>query len=357
MKTSLFLFFLSIIGFHSIVAQEVNILVTEKELSFDVDNVTISGTLTIPKSEKPVPIAILISGSFADNRDAEAYGFKPFKEICDYFASEDIATFRYDDRGVGKSTGKHTYQYEIKELVNDVQAAINLLKKEDKINNKQIGLIGHSLGGMMAPMIASENKDVSFIISMAGPVDEPNKINIRYREKNLIQSGWKQEDIEKALEIEKRIVDVTVTGKGYYELMEDIKNQSRLDYERLSVDHKSRYSNWEDYYKKSWYGLMEPFINTPFLRSFYTHKPKEYLEKLKCPALFLFGERDDQIRILDSGPIIIEALEIAGNNNYSIRQFPEAGHYFVRYWSKSEIKFAPGFVTVMSNWIHERIEY
>ena len=357
MKTSLLLFLLSIVGFHSIVAQEVNIPVTEKELTFDVDDVTITGTLTIPESEKPVPVVILISGSYADNRDAELYGFKPFKEICDYFASKGIATFRYDDRGVGKSTGKQTYQYEIKELVNDIQAAINLLKKEDNINHKQIGLIGHSLGGMMAPMIASQNKDVSFIISMAGPVEEPDKINIRYREKNLIQSGWKQEDIEKALKIEKQIVKVTVTGNGYDELMTDIKAQSKLDYERLSVDHKSKYSNWEDYYNKSWYGLMEPFINTPFLRSFYTHKPKEYLKKLKCPALFLFGEWDGQIQISDSGPIIIETMEIAGNNNYTVRQFPKAGHYFVRDWSTSEIKFAPGFLTVMSNWIHEQIEY
>ena len=343
-------------GLRSIFAQSDNTKVIEKELTYDVDNVTISGTLTIPKSEEPVPLVILISGSFADNRDAEMYGFKPFKEIADHLASKGIAVFRYDDRGVGKSTGKHTYQYEIKELRNDVIAAIEVLKKNDKINKQQIGLIGHSLGGMISSMIASENEDITFIISLAGSVIEPNKVNINYRRRILTQTGLENEEIEKAIKLQERIVETTISGDGYDELMSDIKAQSKLDYNRLSNTIKNNYINWEDYYKKTWYGLMEPFINTPFMRSFYNHNTVKNLQKLKCPALFLFGEWDGQIRILDAGPIIIEMMEIAGNNNYSIRQFPQAGHYFVRDWSQSEIKFAPGFLTVVSNWINGQIK-
>lgn len=218
-------------------------------------------------------------------------------------------------------------------------------------------MIGHSLGGTMAPMIATMSDDVSFIVSLAGAVDETDKLNLRYREKSLKNSGWEKEDIETALEIEKRIVDVTVSGKGYDEIMNDMKTASKDRFEKLPANMKTRYKDWEDYYKSSWYGIMEPSINTPMMRSFYTFQPKEYLKKVNCPALFLFAENDGQIPGSYAGPIIIDAMEKAGNYNYTIRQIPSVGHYFVSDWSSSEISFAPGFLPVLTNWINEQFEY
>lgn len=117
MKSLLCFILVLLIGFRSIDAQFDTPAISEEEIEIQVDDLIISGTLTIPKTEKKIPLAILISGGFEDNRDAEAYGFKPFKEIAWFFASNGIATYRYDDRGVGKSTGEHTYQYEIAELI------------------------------------------------------------------------------------------------------------------------------------------------------------------------------------------------------------------------------------------------
>jgi len=326
--------------------------IIEEEVEFDVDDLTISGTLTIPKSDKEVPLAILISGGFADNRDAEAYGMKPFKELARYFAENGIATYRYDDRGVGKSAGKHTFQYEITELNNDVFAAIELFKKENRIDTNKIGLIGHSTGGMMAPMIASMSDDVSFIIALAGPVDEMDKLMLRTREKQVRRAGWKKEDIETALELEKRMVDVTVSGKGYDKLISDMKTFSKNRFINLPDNIKNRYKDWEDYYKSSWYGMVEPGINTPMYRSWYTHQPVEYLKKVTCPALFIFAENDGQIPCSYAGPIIIDAMETAGNYNYTIRQIPNTGHYF-----SYKGFFVPGFLNILTNWINEQFDY
>jgi pimeloyl-ACP methyl ester carboxylesterase len=350
-KSIIFVLFL-LFGCGLAYAQDDTKSIIEEEVEFDVDDLTISGTLTIPKSDKEVPLAILISGGFADNRDAEAYGLKPFKELARFFAENGIATYRYDDRGVGKSTGNHLFQYEIAELNNDVFAAIELFKKEDRIDTKKIGLIGHSTGGMMAPMIASMSDDVSFIIALAGPVDEMDKVNLRAHEKQIKRAGWEKEDIETALELEKRMVDVTISGIGYDKLINDMKTFSKNRFEKLPVNTRNRYKDWEAYYKSSWCGMMESYINTPMGRSWYTHQPKEYLRKLTCPALFLFAENDGQIPGSYAGPIIIDAMETAGNYNYTIRQIPNTGHYF-----DYEGFFVPGFLNILTNWIKEQFNY
>jgi len=294
----------------------------EHEANFSVDDITLAGTLSIPNSVGPHPVIILISGSYADNRDAEIYGFKPFKLISDHLSRNGIAVLRYDDRGIGKSTGKHTYQYAIKELADDVFAAINMLKNKEDIKPNQIGLIGHSLGGMIAPLVASKSKDVAFIISLAGPVSRPDEINLKYRKELLEKQDKTKQEVGEALKIEKRIIEVTRSGKGYEDLISDMKTIAKSDYEKLDEDRKKHYKSFEDFFQSTWYGVMLPFINTPFLRSFYSYKPVPPLEKVTCPALFLFGEKDGQIKIHDNGAIIIEAKSsttlVSHGENYRV---------------------------------------
>jgi uncharacterized protein len=352
MKKFIILMVIYIWGTNTLFSQQTNFI--EKELSINVDEVIISGTLTIPNSDYPVPAVILISGASADNRDAESYGFKPFKELANHLASNGIASFRYDDRGIGKSTGKLTYHYEIKDLGNDVTAAIEILKEEPKINSQQIGLIGHSAGGVIAQMLASSNEEIAFIISLAGTIIEPKNVNVNYRQLSLTQLGLPLEEVEKAVELEKRIVETTISGIGYDKLINDIKLQSKMEYDKLSENLKKRFSNWEDYHNQSWYGFWEPYINSPFYRSFFVHDPSMDLEKVKCPALFLFGSVDDLVRVLDAGPVLIESMNKAGNNNYTIRIIPNADHHLVSSWAQSDIKYAPGTLKIITDWITDQ---
>jgi len=342
----------SLIGINFTYSQEA--LYSEYEVNFNVGDIELAGSLTMPNSDDLHPAVILISGSFADNRDAEIYGFKPFAIISDYLGKNGIAVLRYDDRGIGKSTGKHTYQYTIEELADDVFAAIKLLKSRDDIESSQIGLIGHSLGGMIAQLVASKSKEVAFIISIAGPVTKPDEINIKYRKTSLTNQGKTKHEIDKALEIEKRIIEVTRTGDGFDNLLSEIKEVAKSDFGKFNENRKKRYKDFDSYFQSTWYGLMIPFINTPFMKSFYNYKPVPPLEKVTCPALFLFAEKDNQININESGAIIIQSLYKAGNNDYSIRLIPNVGHYFVEDWSEKE--FGKGFLSILNNWILERVD-
>ena len=101
----------------------------EKEITFKSCGLTLSGTLTLPAKGGKFPCIILISGVYPDTRDAEVLDFKSFKVLSDHFLKNGYATFRYDDRGVGRSEGKHTWQYTAFELADDVTSAYQYLAK------------------------------------------------------------------------------------------------------------------------------------------------------------------------------------------------------------------------------------
>jgi len=358
MKKNLLYFSYCIIVFvfcySSLIAQQDQKPYKEEEVRFKAGNVTLAGTLTIPKLPGQYPVVILISGAGVDNRDAEVSGFKPFRIMADHLSRHGIAVLRCDDRGVGESTGKHILQSTIEDLADDVFAAIKLLKSRNDINPIQIGLIGHSLGGLISAYVAARSADVAFIIPLAGPVTKTDEMNLKYRKTLLTRQGKTQKEIDKAVEVEKRMVEVTRTGIGYKDLLEDMKAIEESNFEKLNEDQKKRYNSFDEYYQSTWYGLLSSYINTPLMRSFYNYKPVPHLEKVTCPALFLFGERDDQVPIQDSGDLIINALNKAGNYDYTLRIIPKADHYFVRDWSKKE--FTPGFLNILSNWILERVD-
>ena len=143
---------------------------SEEEVSYENEDagVKLAGTLTIPKSEGPFPAVILISGSGQQNRDEEILGHRPFLVLSDYLTRRGIAVLRVDDRGTGGSTGNFS-QATSEDFAEDVLAGIEYLKSREDIDSTRIGLIGHSEGGLIAPIVAVESPDVAFIVMMAGP--------------------------------------------------------------------------------------------------------------------------------------------------------------------------------------------
>ncbi|MFR7877164.1 MAG: alpha/beta hydrolase family protein [Butyricimonas paravirosa] len=139
-----------------------------KEVTFENTKagVTLAGTLTLPEKGDYYPVVVLISGSGPQNRDEEVLGHKPFLVLADYLTRQGIGVLRFDDRGVGQSTGNFETATTL-DFADDVEAAVNFLKNDRKIRN--IGLVGHSEGGMIAPLVASRSGDVAFIVLLAGP--------------------------------------------------------------------------------------------------------------------------------------------------------------------------------------------
>ncbi|MFQ3336123.1 MAG: putative esterase, partial [Flavobacteriales bacterium] len=141
-----------------------------EELTIENQNssISLSGTLTLPaKDEKQYPVVVLITGSGPQDRDSEMLGHKSFAVIADHLAKQGIGTFRYDERGVGKSTGKYVGS-DLNDFYNDVDAIVNQLLERKEV--KRLGLFGHSEGGIIAPRYASENKKkIDFVIMMGAP--------------------------------------------------------------------------------------------------------------------------------------------------------------------------------------------
>ena len=128
----------------------------------------LAGTLTLPRGKSAFPAVILITGSGAQNRNEEMLGHKPFLVLADYLTRQGVAVLRVDDRGVGGSTGSVSNSTS-DNFGADVLAGIEFLKSRKEVNPKQIGLIGHSEGGLIAPMVAAQSNDVAFIVLLAGP--------------------------------------------------------------------------------------------------------------------------------------------------------------------------------------------
>ncbi len=157
-------------------------------------NITLAGTFTLPSKEGHYPAVILITGSGAQNRDAEFIGHKPFLVISDYLTRNGIAVLRYDDRGFGKSTGDFISATPL-DFASDVESAISYLKTRKEINRNKIGLVGHSEGGIVAPIVASNSKDVSFIVLLAGLGIKGNKALMQQSETTLKILGASKSEI------------------------------------------------------------------------------------------------------------------------------------------------------------------
>ncbi len=140
---------------------------TEEEVVFTNGDTRLAGTLTLPDKRGGHPAIVMKAGSGPLNRDEEYLGFKPFKIIADHFTRQGIATLRYDSRGVGGSTG-NVWLSTFPDFANDVMAAIDCLQNRSEINSSQIGVCGHSEGGFVAPLCASNSDDVAFIILISG---------------------------------------------------------------------------------------------------------------------------------------------------------------------------------------------
>ena len=134
----------------------------------EANGVTLAGTLTIPEGAGPFPGAVLITGSGAQDRDETLLGHKPFAVLADHLTRRGVAVLRFDDRGVGKSTGDFASSTSA-DFATDATAAVSFLRTRVDIDRDAVGLVGHSEGGMVAPIAARDSADVRFIVLLAGP--------------------------------------------------------------------------------------------------------------------------------------------------------------------------------------------
>jgi len=185
---------------------------TEEEVTFENtnDTVTLAGTLTKPKNLKNFPTVILISGSGPQNRNEELMGHQPFLVLADYLTRNGIAVLRYDDRGVGASTGRFDTST-IYDFAEDTKAAVSYLKSRKDIDHDKIILLGHSEGGVVAPLVASKDKTIAGIITLAGPGERLDKVLLQQQKDIYSRSGMPKATVDSIISLNKGFYDIVNT--------------------------------------------------------------------------------------------------------------------------------------------------
>lgn len=310
------------------------------------DNLELAGTLTYPKNKKKAPLAILISGSGAQDRDETLFDHKPFAVIADYLTTNGYAVFRFDDRGTAKSTGDFLSATSF-DFANDVEAIYTYFSTRKDINSKQIGLIGHSEGGLVAGIVAANNPKIAFVISLAGPGVKGNEI--LEVQSYLIgkDMGLPEEQLQQAKKINKALY-------GFIEA-EDWKD---FDYSADRVIRKykliqpevSTFKN-EDLMKQ----VLPPNVN--WFKTFLVTNPIDYYSKIKAPVLALNGDKDIQVNYNQNIKPLQEALV---NKKSKTKVYPNLNHLFqtaktgsVNEYKEIEETFAPEVLNDMLLWLKD----
>jgi pimeloyl-ACP methyl ester carboxylesterase len=318
------------------------------DVRFDNGPITLGGTLVIPEGAGPFPVAVLISGSGQQDRDESVMGHKPFLVLADWLARQGIATLRYDDRGVGESGG-NPIGATTADFAEDALAAVLFLAGDERFS--AIGLIGHSEGGLIAPMVAAQ-VDVAFTVLLAGP-GVPGAELLAKQTEDLMRAegasgsavdwrvGWGTEVIALAAS-DMDSADVAAQIRG---IMETAATDVPPGLEQSVSD-----------------AAIEETVTAftdPWMRYFLAYKPQSALEALAVPVLALIGDLDLQV----SAELNIPALEaaLAGNSDATVIELDGLNHLFqsattgaVSEYGQIEETFAPAAMELVSDWILER---
>ena len=313
--------------------------------------ITLSGTLTIPSSNGTFPAVLLIAGSGPHDRDETVFGHKPFLVLADYLTRQGIAVLRVDKRGCGKSTG-HYDTATSQDFAEDVQTGIAYLKSLPKINPEQIGLIGHSEGGIIAPMVAAKSQDIAFLVLAGGPAATGDEILYEQNALLLQASGESKETIDELNTFQRQIFAILKKGSDLEttnrQLQEITKNYLELPQENQ---------------KQSIIALLNgaPKLFTPWFCYFLNFDPSTALKQVQVPVLAINGELDLQVSAKQNLPIISKALKEAGNTDYTTLELPKLNHLLqtcqtghVREYGEIEETISPSVLELISGWILER---
>jgi uncharacterized protein len=326
-----------------------------EEVTYQNGDVTFAGTLTIPEGTGPFPAALLITGSGPQNRDEEIFGHKPFAVLADFLSRAGIAVLRVDDRGMGGSTGKSP-TVTTEDFAGDAQAGVTFLRTRPEVDRKKIGLIGHSEGGIIAPLVASRSKDVAFIVLLAGTGVPGRDVLLKQTEMVSRAEGMNEEVLKAELAEMRVALDLLVAGADSTAIRAKLEETASgllaaaPESDKAGIEATAR-----------GFRAQLGSMTSPWFRNFVTYDPRPTLRKVKVPVLALNGERDLQVPPEQNLPEIEKALRDAKNKDVTIKKMPGLNHLLqpaktgaISEYATIETTMDPSALEAVRDWIVQR---
>ncbi|MEP4891940.1 MAG: alpha/beta fold hydrolase [Aliiglaciecola sp.] len=315
--------------------------VSEEVLFSNPDaKITLAGTLTKPKRDGKFAAVILISGSGPQDRDETLFNHKPFAVIADHLTKQGLAVLRFDDRGTAQSEGNFATATSA-DFATDVQAAVAYLSTRSDILADKVGLIGHSEGGMIAPMVASNNQDIAFVIMLAGlGVDGVTLVTQQSYDIQKLM-GKKEAALRTERQQDTQLYRQIVNGMATNEIR-DYFLQQGLGETAASAKAQQLGSDW--------------------MRFFLGYQPQHYLNKVTSPILAINGSKDLQVDAKANLAGLERILKANKHPDFEIKSLANLNHLFQKAdtglpneYATIEHTMDTQVLVLMAKWIKARI--
>jgi hypothetical protein len=305
----------------------------------------LAGTLTLPPGKGPFPAVVLISGSGPNGRNETVMGHQIFLVLADHLTRSGLAVLRYDKRGVGQSGGDYLHAT-TRDFALDAEAATAWLRARPEIDPLEVGLVGHSEGGLVAPLVAASDPRIAFMVLLAAPG----------------LPGAKILDLQQALiaramgASEAKIVATQAVNQRLYAAVEGAKDGADAKAKALAALGASAPAGAP----ADAQAIEATQLASDWFRFFLTYDPVPALKQVKCPVLALWGSKDLQVPPAQDLPPVRAAL--AADPQVTVEVLPGLNHLFQTADTGSPTEYAtieetmsPAALDEISAWIEKRV--
>jgi pimeloyl-ACP methyl ester carboxylesterase len=315
-------------------------------------------SICYPAGEGPHPALLLISGSGPQNRDEELLGHKPFAVLADYLCKRGYIVLRADDRGTGLSSGDFT-SATTADFCADARAQLAWLKKQPEVDTARMGLLGHSEGGLIAGMLASQDKGIAFLILMAAPGIAIDSLMAEQNKAVLVSSGIVAPAATSYAAFYKRAVPACAAApsrdSAYRFLIERFRQWKESVPRAYSISTTGVY---DEQSLNRWASAMVNQLYTPWFRYFIQLDPAGNLQKISCSVLAINGSKDLQVPAVSNLQGIRKALEKSAAKNYELKELEGLNHLFqechscrINEYGSLEESISPKALELIGDWL------
>jgi dienelactone hydrolase len=326
----------------------------EEEVVVRNGEIELAGTFSRPFENKPYTTIIFVTGSGPQNRDEEVFGFKIFKAISDELVSYGFATIRTDDRGVGGSKEKTEGSSTTFDVASDILAIKNFLKSRSDVDTNRIGILGHSEGALAAFIASTNSSDFAFIVSLAGPIVRGDSLIVEQIRIQMKNEGIPDSLIEETISDQYLMYNIMRENKDIELARNIMRRRARKQLELYPEEVRTQIT---DKLIERNIQIQLESMRSDWFRKFIDIDPLDYIKKVQCPILFVFGGKDQQV---PSEIMLARLNPIAKNKPFAIEVFPDANHLFQKAKTGKVIeygilpkKFTEGFLEFLVKWLKE----